>query len=732
MAGIPAHAIETHLARLIRKGESAVICEQTDDDQGARGTKSRRIARIITPGTLTDDSLLSGSGENILTAVHCALGRWGLAWLELSTGRFQCTETRSSDGAEAELERIAPAEVLLSDRAPVLEVLKHHGAVRRIGAWHFEESSARRILTEHLQTADLAAFELETKPLAIGAASAALVYAKQTQGANLAHIGAPRFERGNGALLLDATARRDLEITQASGHNDGPTLVKVIDSTMTPMGSRMLHRWLTRPLSDRDKIERRLDTVEALRTEERFETVRKALGKMGDMERIVGRIALARARPTDLSRLRETLGTVPELNKAVETTGNTDVRKLVGSGQSFEKLHKLLEHALAQRPANAIRSGEVIASGFDERLDTLRKTQREADATLDETTRKERKATGINSLRVGYAKGHGYYIEIPRSEKEKIPAKYMPRQTLKNTERYITEELQMFENHILGARERAFERESAIYDILMADVAAQAQELKECAQAMAELDVLSTFAERASTLDYHRPEICDLPVLHIRKGRHPVVETTEKTFIANDMTLDERKRMMILTGPNMGGKSTVMRQCALIALLAHAGSFVPAEKATIGLMDRIFTRIGSGDDLAGGRSTFMTEMVEMAKTLNGATPRSLILVDEIGRGTSTYDGLALAWACAAELAKHVRARTLFATHYFELTKLESRTENVGNIHLHAIEHEGKIVFMREVREGPASRSYGIAVAALAGIPTRVLERARRTLEKLEG
>ena len=733
MAGVPAHSVESYLAKLVRRGESAAICEQIGDPAASRGPVERRVTRIITPGTLTDEHLLEDRRDNVLVAIHCSAGRWGIAGLELSSGRFSCTEADDAESARAEMERLGPAEILVCESAPELASVREHPALRRIPPWHFDPVSARRVLIEQLATRDLSPFELEDRPLATGAAGALIVYARDTQCGELPHVTALRFERHDDALLLDAVTRRNLEITHALSGDDSATLAAVIDRAATPMGSRLLRRWLTRPIRDHVALARRQHAIGALIEGSGHEPVRQLLRDVGDLERILSRIGLATARPRDLAQLRTALHAVPRLREALAGADSPRIRELTGASREFPEIAALLDRAVVETPPVLIRDGGVLAAGYDAVLDDLRRLSTDADAFLEALEARERDRTGAANLRVGYNRVHGYYIELSKSQSERAPPDYIRRQTLKGAERYITPELKQFEDRVLGARERALAREKALYDELVARLAGELSNLQICARAIAELDVLCNFAERAESLDYRAPRFQEQPGIHIEGGRHPVVEhTSSEPFIANDIDLHDSRRMLVVTGPNMGGKSTLMRQTALIAVLACAGSFVPAASARIGPIDRIFTRIGAGDDLAGGRSTFMVEMTEMARILNNATPRSLVLVDEIGRGTSTYDGLALAWACARELAHRTRSFTLFATHYFELTELAGHAGAVANVHLDAIEHGQRIIFMHKVKDGPADRSYGIAVAALAGVPGEVIDQAREILDALEG
>ena len=732
MAGVPAHAVEPYLARLVRCGESAAICEQVGDPGATRGPVERKVVRIVTPGTLTDEHLLEGLRENVLAATHRAKTRWGLAALELASGRFTCTEGEGEDALETALEQCAPAELLVCETDTAPGGLAKTCAVRRRAPWHFDPDSARRAVTAQLGTRDLAHLEVEGRPLALAAAGAVLGYAKETQGGTLAHVGALDVEHASDGLVLDAGTLKNLEVTQAFSGAHRATLAGVLDRCASAMGSRRLRRWLTRPLGTRPAIERRLDAVEALGKDARHERVYALAKEVGDVERIITRVALASARPRDLARLGRALAALPALGEALEGAPSAELETLASEAGTHPEHAALLARAIVETPPAHVREGGVLAEGYDAELDRLRALSSDADEYLAALEARERERTGAANLRVGYNRVHGYYIELTKAQSALAPEDYVRRQTLKGAERYVTEALKEFEARVLGAKERALERERALYEALLATLAADVEALQRTAGALASLDALATLAERAESLDYHRPRIVEAPALTIEHGRHPVVEQLrDEAFIANDVRLDTSRRMLIVTGPNMGGKSTLMRQSALIALLAHAGSFVPARSAEVGVLDRIFTRIGAGDDLARGRSTFMVEMSEMARILSHATERSLVLIDEVGRGTSTYDGLAIARACARALALGPRPLTLFATHYFELTALAREIEHIANVHLDAVEHGRDIVFMHAVKEGPADRSYGIAVAALAGLPGAVIAEARDTLAALE-
>ncbi len=732
MAGVPVHAVESYLAKLVRQGESVAICEQIGDPAESRGPVERRVTRIITPGTLTEEALLEERQQNLLCALHAADGRFGLAALELSSGAYACMELDGPEAVTSELERLQPAEVLLSEDTPSVEGLERRPGVRRMPPWHFDTDTARRSLCAQFGTRDLTAFGLQSADLAVGAAGCLLQYAKDTQRAALPHIRSLKLERREDCIVLDAHTRRNLEIVRTLSGEAGTTLVDILDRTTTSMGSRLLRRWLAAPLRDRELLRFRHHCVGALLESPRRNALSDLLGEIGDLERILSRVALRSARPRDLAQLRAALCVLPEIRRLAGEIDTPLMDDILQRAPEFPTVRSLLEKAVVETPPVLIRDGGVIAEGYDAELDELRGLSTDADAFLNDLEKRERERTGISTLKVGYNRVHGYYIEFARSHAERAPADYVRRQTLKGAERYVTQELKTFEDKILSARERALAREKALYDGLLDALGEMLPELQRAAGALAELDVLANFAGRAEALDYRQPELDDAPGMHIVAGRHPVVEQSlDEPFIPNDLSLDESRRMLIVTGPNMGGKSTYMRQTALIVLLAHVGSYVPAKLARIGPVDRIFTRIGAGDDLAGGRSTFMLEMSETAHILHNATPQSLVLLDEIGRGTSTYDGLSLAWACAAHLAQKVRAFTLFATHYFELTELPSQFDAMANVHLEVREHGHRIVFMHQVLPGPASRSYGLQVAALAGVPQEVVARAKGILEQLE-
>lgn len=730
MAGVPFHAAENYLARLVRSGHAVAIAEQIGDPATSKGPVERQVVRIVTPGTLSDESLLDASTDALLLALHSHKDAHGLAWIDVSSGRFLVTEVQGEEALGAELERLAPAEILIAEGS-VYPMLQQRRGVRHQPPWNFDREAAERSLNRQFQTQDLRGFGCEHLGLAIAAAGCLLEYLKDTQRSDLPHIQSMREERLSESVVLDAATRRNLEIDRNLNGGDEHTLFSVFATTVTAMGTRHLRRWLHRPINDWDELEARLDAVESLIQHYRFEAVREALKGIADVERILARVALGSARPRDLTRLADSLASLPPLRNALPNEAARLSQLSVNLGD-FPHLVELLGRALVENPPVVIRDGGVIAEGYDSELDELRNVSRNAGDYLLDIEQREREQTGISTLKVGYNRVHGYYIEISRAQSDKAPEHYIRRQTLKNVERFITPELKTFEDKALSSKSRALAREKALYEELIARLRDDLAALQLSAHAVCDLDVLATFAERATALDFCRPRFSEERVLDVDGGRHPVVEqVSEGPFIANGTRLDDRRSMLLITGPNMGGKSTYMRQNAIIALLAHVGAYVPASRVTLSLLDRIFTRIGSADDLASGRSTFMVEMTETANILHNATPRSLVLMDEVGRGTSTFDGLSLAWASAVELATRVRAFTLFATHYFELTALPEDYPSMANVHLDATEHEDHVVFMHNIQEGPANRSFGLQVAKLAGVPTAVLERARDKLRELE-
>ncbi len=732
MAGVPVHAAESYLARLLERGESVAICEQVGEAEGGRGPMERRVVRILTPGTVTDEALLEERRERLLLALRPGRdGRFGLAYADLAGGRMAVSELPGAESLEAELARLQPAEVLWPEDHPPPELLVDQWLRRRPG-WHFDSESASRRLAAFFAADGLAGFGIEGMPLAIGAAGALLAYLEETQRTALPHFTGIAREVAEEALFLDATARRHLELERHPSGERRYTLLGVLDATRTAMGARLLARWLGRPLRDRGEISQRLDAVEALLADRRHERLACSLGGIADLERILARIALGTARPRDLAALRDGLRRVPDIREQLLVTGATRLRDLALALGDPTPLAERLERAMVPAPPAQLRDGGVIAEGFDSELDELRRLSASVDQALLEFEGREREATGIANLKVGYNRIHGFYIEVSKAQAERVPAHYQRRQTLVQAERFITPELRAFEDRVLSARERALARERHLYEALLGELRAVIRELKALVAALAESDVIAALAERAARFAWVRPELIDEARIEIRRGRHPVVEAARtQPFEPNDLLLEEGRRLLVITGPNMGGKSTYMRQTALIVILAHIGSFVPAETARIGPIDRIFTRIGAADDLARGQSTFMVEMTETAQILHSASARSLVLLDEIGRGTSTYDGLALARAAAEHLLARNRSFTLFATHYFELTVLAHEFPGAANVHLAALEHGDRLVLLHQVREGPADRSFGLSVAALAGVPAPVIRRARQLLADFE-
>jgi DNA mismatch repair protein MutS len=739
MAGVPAVTLDSYLAKLVRKGQSVAICEQRGEPGKTKGPMEREVVRIITPGTLTDEALLDERRDNLLASVCGAGGRYGLAWLDLSAGRFSVMELGGLSALDAEIERLRPAEILAPDGAQPALPGGSGGQDRpwRLRApWHFDVESASRALAEQFRTRDLAGFGCADKPLAIAAAGALLAYLRETQKAALPHLLSITTEERDAALIMDPATRRNLELDESLAGRPELTLAGVFDHTATAMGARLLRRWLHRPLRDHETLRLRYHAVATLIENARHVALAELLRSIGDLERILARIALHSARPRDLTQLRTALSALPSVHGNLRTTLESApsplLEQLLGELSDHRDEHAVLERAVVDAPPHYLRDGGVIAPGYDAELDELRLLGSNTEQFLLELERRERERTGLSSLKLGFNRVQGFFIEVNRSQAAQVPADYLRRQTVKSAERFITPELKSFEDKVLGARDRALAREKELYDALLTTLTSRLPALQQTSAAIAQVDVLACFAERAATLDCARPELVDHPMLLITQGRHPVVERAgREPFIPNDLCFDESRRMLIITGPNMGGKSTYMRQTALIAILAHIGCFVPAKRAVLGPLDRIFTRIGASDDLAGGRSTFMLEMTETANILNNATDKSLVLMDEVGRGTSTFDGLSLAWACAAFIAAKIRAFTLFATHYFELTSLATEAPGVVNVHVEAVEHGDKLVFLHSVKEGPANQSYGLQVAALAGIPKSVTARARRYLTELE-
>ncbi len=731
MCGVPYHAAENYLAKLVKAGVSVAIVEQIGDPATSKGPVDRQVVRVVTPGTLSDEALLDDKVDNLLLAIAQHQEHYGMAYLDLSTGRFRVSEISGEEALTGELQRLDPAETLYHESIYHPAITARRGA-RSQPAWEFDSQSARRVLSTQFQTHDLQGFGCDDLELAIGAAGCLLQYVRDTQRGNLPHIRSIQQESLAESVILDVATRRNLEIdvNMTGGHSN--TLLSVMDSCVTAMGSRLLRRWLHRPLTNIEVLRHRHGAIHCLCENDVYVPVRIALKPVGDMQRILTRVALRSARPRDLTRMLSSLQALPKVRAELSNINATLVQSLGTQTGEYPAMCDLLSSAIIENPPVVIRDGGVIADGYDQELDNLRQISSNAGEFLLGIERREKQSTGISTLKVGYNRVHGYYIEISRAQSDQAPPEYIRRQTLKNAERFITPELKEFEDKALSSKSRALAREKGLYDELLERLNEQLLPLQNTAAAVAEIDVLATLAERADNLNLCQPQFCNEQVFEIIAGRHLVVEQVlPEPFIANDTLLDEQRRMLLITGPNMGGKSTYMRQNAVIALLAHIGSYVPAAAARLGPLDRIFTRIGSSDDLAGGRSTFMVEMTETANILHNASPHSLVLMDEVGRGTSTFDGLSLAWAAALQLAHSVRAFTLFSTHYFELTSLPEQCPTMANVHLDATEHQDHVVFLHNIQEGPANRSFGLQVAKLAGIPAPVLQTAQEKLLELE-
>ncbi len=733
MAGVPYHALDNYLARLVRMGESVAICEQVSEPTPGKGLVERKVVRVVTPGTITEEALLESRQDNLLAALAGSATDLALAWLDLASGQFRLRPLASLEEVEAQLERLQPAELLLEEGLDLPFIASKR--VRQRPPWKFDQQQCTTLLCEQFKTSDLAGFGLEGLHTAVTAAGVLLDYVQETQRTALPHLRGIQLEQADEFLHLDAVSRRNLEVESSLSGRKEATLVGIMDSSVTAMGGRLLRRWIGNPVRSREVMAQRHGAIGALLSGHLYEPLREILRSVGDVERILTRVALATARPRDLTTLRHAISILPDLAALLEDQAgpeHRELQQLIGALPRFPDLLDLLQRAIIEEPPLLIRDGGVIAEGYDQQLDDLRSLSQNANEFLLQYEQEQRELSGISGLKVGYNRVHGYFIEVTHAQQHLVPPFYTRKQTLKAAERYLTEELKTFEDQVLSSRDRALAREKHCYAELLKALLQELTPLQEMAATVARLDVLCAFAERAERLDLVSPHMSEQQGLEIIGGRHLVVEQIQdQPFTPNDIRLDLKTRMLIITGPNMGGKSTYMRQTALIILLAHAGSWVPSKSASIGPIDRIFTRIGAGDDLARGRSTFMVEMSETANILHNASRDSLVLLDEIGRGTSTYDGLALASACAVFLARNIGAYTLFATHYFELTQLAGKEDSVENVHLQAVEHKDRIVFLHSVREGPASQSYGLQVAALAGIPASVLRQARKHLALLE-
>ncbi len=732
MAGVPYHAVDNYLARLIKLGESVVICEQIGDPALSKGPVERKVVRIITPGTITEDVLLNERVSNILLSICKTKQHLGLASVELSSGQISLLEVEHHNSLEDIIEQYQPAEILISESFDEKIPNDQNRTLTKRPEWHFNQTTAETIIKEQYKVKDLNGFGCENMNACVSALGCLIQYLNDTQKINLPHLQAPKINLADDIVQIDAVSRRNLELETGLAEGKAHTLLSVIDTTSTVMGGRLLRRWMQQPIRNHDALKLRYDAVEKLLHNRIHTDFHESMRGICDIERIMSRVALRSARPRDLLQLRDSLTMLPDIKKELDKIDSPKLNTLSQDINLFPKLLEILNKAIVDEPPVIIRDGGVIATGYDSELDELRQLSNDAGQFLTDLEEQEKQRTGIQGLKVGYNRVHGYYIEISRLHSTNVPDNYNRRQTLKAAERFITPELKDFENKILSAKDKSLVREKILYAQLLDIIANNLSELQCCASALAEFDIYLCFAEIAETLNFTMPLLTEEKGITIEAGRHPVVEQIQsEPFIANDLTLDTDHQMLIITGPNMGGKSTYMRQTALIVLLAHIGSYVPAEKATIGPIDRIFTRIGASDDLASGRSTFMVEMTETANILNNATSNSLVLMDEIGRGTSTYDGLALAWACASHLAKVTQAYTLFATHYFELTSLPEHESNVVNVHMDVVEHGDEIVLLHSVKPGPANQSYGIQVASLAGIPKAVIAAAKNRLYEIE-
>ena len=733
MCGVPYHAVESYLGKLVRKGESVAICEQIGDPATSKGPVERKVVRVVTPGTLTDEALLQDRRENLLCCIYRQQTGWGLAALEISSGRFSLSELDSDELLASEIARLNPAEIIFCEDQDLPLDSIYTQQAHAMPPWYFELDTATRLLCEQYRTASLQGFGVADSKLAISAAGCLLQYVNDTLKTEVNHLQPLRYEAICDSLLIDANSRRNLELTRSFNEQSPQnSLLSIINFCSTAMGHRELTRWIQKPLRDQDRVRQRHHAVSSLLDNHTFETLREMLVEIGDIERILARVALLSARPRDLSTLASTLQTLPALQQLLAKLDSPLLQELSAAIGTHPEVVALLDAAIIDEPPMLIRDGGVIKTGFDPELDELRALSANADQFLLDLESQEQQKTGINSLKVAYNRVHGFYIEVSKTQSNGVPDEYVRRQTLKAVERYITPELKAFEDKVLSARERALTREKYLYEALLKQLGDSLAQLQQCALALAQLDVLNCFAVGASINDWSEPELTEDRLLEIEAGRHPVVERVlEQAFIANDLHLDDDSSMLLITGPNMGGKSTYMRQTALIVILAYMGSYVPARRALLGPIDQVFTRIGASDDLSSGRSTFMVEMTEAANILNNASANSLVLMDEIGRGTSTFDGLALAWACADHLAQNSNALTLFATHYFELTQLPEQYQNIENVHLDAVEHGDDIIFMHSVKPGPANQSYGLQVARLAGIPAQAIKLARHKLHQLE-
>ena len=732
MAGIPHHAADGYLAKLLKANESIAICEQIGDPATSKGPVERKVVRVITPGTITEDALLDAHSDSLLCAIFQQKNQFGLATIDLASGRFLLQEMDKASTLQTELARINPAETLVSEDSQLSSLLNTQKSLYLLADWHFDYQTATRLLNKQFGTKDLQGFGCQHMLMAISAAGALLHYLKDTHQSALPHLQSIKVVQQADYISLNAATRQHLELDYHPSGNINYTLFGLLNRCKTTMGTRLLKRWIHLPLQRQEIIKHRYLAIEQLQSPSVTEALQTALKSVGDIERITSRMALLTARPRDLIVLRDTLYALPSIQSILVNLNAPRLKTLRLQTGEHQPLAHLLTKAIIDNPPVLIRDGGVIASGYSEKLDALKSISSNADQFLLDLEEKERETSQINTLKLNYNRVHGYYIEVPRSQADKVPHYFIRKQTLKNVERYITPELKEFEEKVLHAREQALAYEKELYNELLLGFAPHISSLQSCAEALAEIDLLTNFAERANTLNFNQPTLSDNKEITIQQGRHPIVENASDTpFVANDITLNATQKMLIITGPNMGGKSTYMRQIALLTLMAHIGCYIPASEASFGPIDQIFTRIGASDDLASGRSTFMVEMSETANILHNASDKSLVLMDEIGRGTSTFDGLSLAWATAEYLANKTQAFTLFATHYFEMTSLPEYASNVKNVHLEAIEHGDQIIFLHAVKEGAANQSYGLQVAALAGVPKEVIRKARSKLATLE-
>jgi len=740
MAGVPFHAVDNYLARLVKQGKSIAICEQIGDPATSKGPVERKVVRVITPGTLSEEALLESESENLLAAVYCisqnkAERQYGLAWMDLAGGQFLCNQFDGKEDLFCELARLRPAEVL-TDSAINVELRQKNYVSKSLEDWQFDYSQNYQLLTNHFKVADLVGFGCEKQTAAICAAGAVLNYAKLTQQNQLSHIQKLSPFNHNKILQLNTFTRKHLEITENIFADNQVSLFNVLNHCKTAMGTRLLKSWLHAPLVKPRDIEQRLLTVESLIESNHLDELRQDLTPIRDMPRILTRIALNTCRPRDLTGLRQSLDAIPNISKTLRDSKNNVLIALADQLTDHRDVFELLERSIFENPPVVLRDGKVIKQGYDQELDELRELSNNAESLLSDMEVKERQLTGINTLKVGYNRVHGFFIEISKAQSDQAPDRYTRRQTLKNAERFITSELKVLEDKVLNSQTKALALEKQIYQQLVDQICPQVDSLQKTARHLAQLDVLQCFAEVSIENQYVKPLILasdsQSHSLKIKNGRHPVVEKFQtEPFIANGVLIHHNAKSIIITGPNMGGKSTYMRMTALIALMAHCGCFVPAESAEIPILDGIFTRIGASDDLAGGRSTFMVEMSETANILNNATAKSLVLLDEIGRGTSTYDGLALAYATLDHLTNEISPFTLFATHYFELTEMRENNSKINNLHFGAIQHGDRLILDHQVHNGPTSKSYGVHVAKIAGVPQSVTDKAKRYQKKLE-